>query len=269
MKKFCIMIQAREDYDYFENFKSQDSDVFVLTFKEEIRKENYFFLPNSTWSQGRNYLLKNCYDEKYEYFIFLDDDVRILNKNKECGISTFKDLLMKHKPCIGFPEYFWHLGKGGGRFGIRKQENKFNRPIRFDQCCVAISSKAIKTILPYEEEFDSKNWWVSGEIMNFKVEVIFSESVLQFNEVVSINLLSEEYPKEGKVEIFNDIKKNFFMKQSLKDYDVYSYPVDRRIESTKDFKKTENIDFEEKKISLYFKEGSTILCKNKDFWRNL
>ena len=118
-KKFCFLIQARNDDDYFDTFRTEDSDCFVLTFNCRVHKENYIYAPKTSWSEGRNLLLKEAYGKKdYEYYVFMDDDARIVDKETgSCGISKFKELLLKHLPAVGFPDYYWHLNGTADRFG--------------------------------------------------------------------------------------------------------------------------------------------------------
>jgi len=269
MKKFCVMIQAREDYDYFDKWRTDDTDVYVMTFKEEIDKENYFFFPDSGWTEGRNFLLEKAYDERYQYFIFLDDDARILKKDKTCGIQDFKKLLLEQKPGIGFPDYFWHLNRNGGRFDFGSQlrgSDRFDHPIRYDQCCIAFSQKIVKQILPYESFYDKVNWWISGELNSFKAELMFPQSIMQFNEIVTINLFSDEYPKQGHAAVFNNVKDHFFIKQVIGNPVLQRYPKDRAINSTQQFQPADTPPISKVKIENFFNQDSYIFIENKKFW---
>ena len=78
MKQFLYLVQSRikclEDQKILE---SDNSDYIVATFEKKIDQENFIYVPNSTWTEGRNALYEEALKRKdqYEYFVFLDDDV--------------------------------------------------------------------------------------------------------------------------------------------------------------------------------------------------
>lgn len=76
-KKHVYLLQGEAKYiDKFAVLRNRKtSDFFCLTYDKA--KENCIFLPNSTWSEGRNRLLQEALKTKtpYQYFTFLDDDV--------------------------------------------------------------------------------------------------------------------------------------------------------------------------------------------------
>lgn len=248
-KDFCFLIQAREDSDYFDQFQSDDSDCLVLFFKNRENRKNSIFAPNTSWSEGRNLLLKNSYvDKKYKYYVFMDDDAKIkLKSDQNCGIEEFKKLLIENEPSIGFPDYFWHLG-GSGRFLYQKRDTQFNNPVFFDACVNAFHEKTIKEILPYEEKFDSISWWLSQEIMNHYVRFFLDNSVMQFNSIITHNLMSDPYPKKDGTRILNNAYKYVSDNLNFKETGPPLFPNNRHLEYKNDFKKAQDLKINKDEI---------------------
>ena len=78
MKQFLYLVQSRikclEDQKILE---SDNSDCIVATFEKKIHQENFIYVPNTIWTEGRNALYEEALKRKdqYEYFVFLDDDI--------------------------------------------------------------------------------------------------------------------------------------------------------------------------------------------------
>ena len=78
MKQFLYLVQSRirllENHTILE---SDNSDYIVATFKKKIDRENFIYVPNTIWTEGRNALYAEALKRKddYEYFVFLDDDI--------------------------------------------------------------------------------------------------------------------------------------------------------------------------------------------------
>lgn len=77
--KICYLTQTATDISdfYKEFFKGQD--LFFVTFKKP-NPNAVAFLPNSTWSDGRNALWE-AVRGKYDYYVFLDDDLQFFKFN--------------------------------------------------------------------------------------------------------------------------------------------------------------------------------------------
>ncbi len=77
MKQFLYLVQSRIGLlPNHELLQSDNSDYIVATFEEEIDLENAIYIPNTTWEEGRNALYEAAMKrDKYEYYIFLDDDI--------------------------------------------------------------------------------------------------------------------------------------------------------------------------------------------------
>ena len=91
-------------------------DVFTLTFLEP---SGDLYYPNSTHLGGRNALLRYALSLErgsgYQYFIFIDEDVKLVPLGIEAYAwkgdmekhpwRRFEDFLSTFKPTVGFPQY--------------------------------------------------------------------------------------------------------------------------------------------------------------------
>ena len=78
MKQFLYLVQSRirllENHTILE---SDNSDYLCATFEKKVDQENFIYVPNTIWTEGRNALYEEALKRKdqYEYFVFLDDDI--------------------------------------------------------------------------------------------------------------------------------------------------------------------------------------------------
>lgn len=188
------MIQGRADsINRFSFLNKQSSDVYLLTW--DVEREGYPFLPGSSWSEGRNYLLdKAKVSGDYDYFIFCDEDVQFL----EGGFELFEKMLLKHKPSLGMPVHpktmsFQNLLK---KFSIRVKECQVAWFI--DEQIQAFSRDVVTDdiALPYITKFDKVSWFYNSEIQHYILKYFYGKSIIQFNNVVVKNEGHTDYLKE-------------------------------------------------------------------------
>ena len=102
-KNFIYLIQGRAEEvpKLSALINTETADLITLTFDAEL-KDSYF-LPNSTWLEGRNLLLNKAKNKtvKYKYYIFLDDDI-VFEKG---SFEEFEKQLEKYQPAIAHPFY--------------------------------------------------------------------------------------------------------------------------------------------------------------------
>lgn len=84
-----------------EQFNTEFSDCLRLNWKaNKSDKGADFFKDNICWSEGRSYLYEQV-KGKYDYYIFIDDDMDINSKTKLNPANEIKKLLEKYKPIHG------------------------------------------------------------------------------------------------------------------------------------------------------------------------
>ena len=180
-------------YSKFRNNKK----YVILSYKINTEDTDIFF-PNSTWTTGRNKLREYCLNlpEKYDYYIFLDDDIVFLNN---LLFDNFEDYLNKYRPFIGNPKLL-HYPE------YNNLKNNITTTIWFDGICNAFSREALNCniIFPYIDIFDKENWWMSQYIMIILCS-LYKKEVIVFNDIIIDNKNHSEYPKKNvwkKVENF-------------------------------------------------------------------
>ena len=193
----------------------KDIDVIFQTYDKPI--ENAIHFQDSTWGEGRNALLEKALasQKKYEYYIFIDDDVRFLTGDFE----RFENQLIKYGPAIAVPVFekkTWICVLGlyisflkppkmiSGRYQICKladgQFLAFHREVIFD-----------RLVMPLQTKFDSISWWYTSSTQQLLILNLYRNSFLQFNNVVVANDEHRKYVKNP----FNTIQHTWFEKQFI------------------------------------------------------
>jgi len=170
-------------------------DYILLSYKENTPDTTIFY-PNSTWTTGRNKLREYVLEinKKYDYYIFLDEDIVFCDYSQEDGFNAFEHLLYEYKPYIANPNF----GSYYEHYGNRELLGEFQTTVWYDGMYNAFSHDAFTSneIFPYIDIFDNRCWWMSQYIMIilcsiYKNEVVFSTNIKIYNEIHS------EYPKEN------------------------------------------------------------------------
>lgn len=187
-----------------ENRKS--SDVIFLTYDEKL--ENYEFLPNSTWAEGRNYLLELSKKKgNYLYNIFCDDDIEFVKGSWD----IFEQKLIKYKPKIATP--IVPKTRKQTIFFLPYQNILIN-----DEQMIAFHQDVIteKKVLPLIREFDDIHWWASCEIQENLIQHYYPYDLIQFNSIKINNTTTARYSDK-----MND-KTNFpkYVKKYLKKQNI-------------------------------------------------
>ena len=116
-KPYVYLIQGASRHQIPNLEETANSDLFFLTFHQQ---NGDIFLPNSTFNEGRNALLRHALameqESGYKYFIFVDDDVVLENVDdaqyfwkpdmEENPWRRFEDFLEQYSPSMGFGQYF-------------------------------------------------------------------------------------------------------------------------------------------------------------------
>ena len=106
--KYLYLIQASsclpEGYAFLRN---TGRDFILLSFNENSSDSSIFY-PNSTWATRRNklreYVFVRGLECRYDYIIFLDEDVTFLERDNEAGVRDFERLLEECLPIVASPQ---------------------------------------------------------------------------------------------------------------------------------------------------------------------
>jgi hypothetical protein len=121
MKKFCVLEQGKlvgdEMIHYHASlFNTEVSDFYRLNWNTMDDPDAFICAPGACWSEGRS-LLYHHVPKKYEYYIFIDDD---LTWEEDSDLAkNIADILDRWNPVAGcFPEFdAWHMTRRPGPFG--------------------------------------------------------------------------------------------------------------------------------------------------------
>ena len=211
MKDFVYLVQGESKLvkNYFRLKKRENADVLFLTYDEKLPGCLYF--PDSTWAEGRNYLLK-CAEENsdYLYFIFCDDDINFLSGSWDC----FEKLLLKYKPGVAVP-VVTRLKHTVLSFDAEFQSFKTN-----DEPLMAFHKNVVheRILLPYVTKFDKYSWWGSCIIQQILIQTYYNKCAVQFNGVVIDNEEHGRYEIEGYgVKLHQNIVRSW-LREKLENY---------------------------------------------------
>ena len=178
----------------------KNKDHILLSYKENTPDTTIFF-PKSTWTTGRNkireYVIEKL-EKKYDYYIFLDEDIKFTDFTQEDGFNYFENLLGIYQPYIANPNY-----KG---YYPNVMNAKVRTTIEYDGMYNAFSRDAFfsNEIFPYTYIFDSKSWWMSQYVI-FMLCSILNKQVVLFQEILISNENHSEYPK-GLIEFITEVE---------------------------------------------------------------
>ncbi len=219
---FVFLIQGRlSELDNFAFLKNSNSKIITLCWDEprinDSFEDHHFYLPQSTWAEGRNFLLEKALEiyPNLEYVIFMDGDLQIASGS----VDEFIDFLIVYQPVLGLP--LSNQLKETSRY---LPESKVQTQVSFDQIMQAYSREAIndRICLPYITELDHLSWWYSCEINQYLTVKYYEKRTLQMNSFIIDNthhtteqttLLGSRYvggiTKYGLKECKKIIEKNF------------------------------------------------------------
>jgi hypothetical protein len=167
----------------------KDKDHVLLSYKENTKDTTIFF-PNSTWTTGRNKIREYVLslNKTYDYYIFLDEDIKFSEYSQINGFNKFEQLLEEYKPYIANPNLVGYY------------PNIPNCNIRttvwYDGIYNAFSKEAFfsDTIFPYVYAFDKNSWWFSQFIMIMLCS-LYKKNVILFTNIKITNILHSNYPR--------------------------------------------------------------------------
>ena len=162
------MMQGKQEMD-LSFLRSENSDAIQVVWGVEPSGEHAdtYYLPNSTCTEGRNYLLQHAFrkgltrGEQYLYFIYTEDDAE-LDEIIDFGLGqgdpyrTFEAYLRKHLPAVGFPF---------NGYGFPDPPTEVVPACWWDHLMVAFHRDALEALLPYWTGMDHLSWWFAQRIV--------------------------------------------------------------------------------------------------------
>lgn len=195
MKTFIYLINSMFGDKNFYKLRSSNSDVLVVAHRKMICSD--YFLPNSTWASGRNFLLKKVQEYEtlhnfvYMYYIFMDEDAfscRLKKKKKTCW-KYLEQRLLLDKPAVAIPRF----SELDNRYS--KSDSEVDCIFRHDAQLNAYSRNASKYLIPYLDITDS---WAVGAVYSELKSFKYIGNILMYNQVIVENKYHAHYPGSGK-----------------------------------------------------------------------
>ena len=198
------MMQGKQEMD-LSFLRSEHSDAIQVVWGVEPSGvyEDTFYLPNSTCTEGRNYLLQRAYEKgeangkQYLYFIYTEDDAELeeiidFGLNQGDPYRTFEAYLRKYLPAVGFPF---------NGYGFPDDPDaEVVATCWWDHLLVAFHHDALQSLLPYWTGLDDVSWWFSQRIVTVLAAAHFHAHRLQFNALAAMNTEHRWNPEMGDVD---------------------------------------------------------------------
>jgi len=216
--KYLYLVQgeAKLVSDYLHLSERLKAEAIFLTYDKKL--ERALHKPHTTWAEGRNILLEHALQKpKFDYYIFLDDDIRIIKGSWD----IFEEELEKHKPAIAVPivpkTRFTPIQENGEIWDL--QALKIH-----DEQFMAIHYDVIEDniITPYVTEFDDLSWWAACEIQQILIHTIYNRYSIQFNKIEIENLIHGRH--DTKDHSYKEKVRSWISRQLLIPYtDIWYY----------------------------------------------
>lgn len=190
---YLVQTEGLLDAGLAEALTSTHSDYLCLTFRTRIWKPNYVFVPNSTWTGGRNVLFETARRSfpDYDFYVFCDDDLTFAPNPTRDAVDQFNRWLLGSRPEIGVAATPWH--NQWGRFYSPEQPT--TRVTGFDALFNAFRNDVFfgGILFPYIESFDHISWWTSQYIA---LELCARYYIaMQLNSLSVDSTLDRPYPR--------------------------------------------------------------------------
>jgi hypothetical protein len=144
------------------------------------------YLPNSSWTQGRNRLLAEAVERHsdFDYLVFCDDDL-VFTKG---SWVEWEKALDHWKPTIASPSYPHPKPCPGWQahtlYNFDAMMNAFHRTCLEDG-----------VLLPYIEKYDSISWWLSQFFLMHFANALYPGGVAKFTDICVDNTEHRDYPR--------------------------------------------------------------------------
>eukprot|EP00959_Pyramimonas_sp_CCMP1952_P142066 2973855-Pyramimonas_sp.AAC.1 len=158
--------------DHMKIFEGRrTADCFIMTYKKQMsgrptvtstqESTFYHYGPNTTWTTGRNEMLRIIKERehlqkwKYEYIVLMDDDI-MFGKTKK-PLEKFEGFLDEYQPAVGVVA----IPERDGKKALRK--GTVWPVCAFDALFNAFHHEAVDVLLPYDARYEEMSWYCSQQ----------------------------------------------------------------------------------------------------------
>ena len=221
-KRFLYLVQTEScipdnliDKSVFGDPLACNCDILVLGFKELCTDASLYsshvkhiFNSTTTWTKGRELLYNTSLltGNKYMYYIFMDDDVKlelIGDYTDRNPWRAFEEFLYRLRPPIAASDTDeWRFVDRLLRFRnnhgcMQKQLEEYVPAIFYDGMFNAFHHEAAKSVLepifPFWNRFDNVSWWYSQSYVCFMADLVYRHQSVHPVEIIGRNPLHKPY----------------------------------------------------------------------------
>ncbi|MEM9302226.1 MAG: hypothetical protein AAGE01_08965 [Pseudomonadota bacterium] len=185
------------------------------------------FLPDSTWTTGRNALhaFHRQAGDRHDYYVFLDADISFQGLSQREGFARFEIALAELGAPIVVPTMWTYNAQTGGVHGFpvsarkkgMQRDGLATQPVDwFDGAMNAFRSDVFEDdrMLPYDCSFDSRSWWASQFIMILRANVRHRDRIVQLNDLLVANTRNDRANGyvpgyDGFAEAYEKVRQSF------------------------------------------------------------
>lgn len=192
MKKLCILeIVPSISYNNKNIYNDPRVDHFFITYKE-YNERSIKFNEGKSWGENRNELFNHLdlNSNNYEYFMFIDYDIVLENKNKSNDNILDRIILSldKYKPV---------MYRTSGYNDELKTNNEYSIGGFINHSFTILREDIMKYVFPLPTKMGG--FWDSASWINTIVVPCFEKSILVDNTIIAINTINSGYAHNKNV----------------------------------------------------------------------
>jgi len=209
MKTVLFLIQARAGLPAI--YRCLQARPHVLLSYQTRADDTDIYAPQTTWTSGRNRLIRHVktHDLNYDWYVFLDEDVRFVGLSQRAGFDMFESVLQVVDARI--------VTVALGDYNRRNNQERLNGIVPAELCKQGVENPAweLQTVdwfdglfnafshaafydarlLPYSDKFDGESWWASQFITILRANHCYRNRIVQCNRLTARNTQYSDYPR--------------------------------------------------------------------------
>jgi GTP:adenosylcobinamide-phosphate guanylyltransferase len=149
-----------------EQFTTDYSDWVRLNWKEDYNdKTAHIYKKNIVWSEGRSLLFDHVRG-KYEYYIFIDDDVDFTSNTERSVSEELKYFFETYKPLSGTLHWKNNWAFRNYKDLVENDKKEVFPIVGFDLCCYYFQEDFAETVFPVYFHGSERCMWYSQFLAN-------------------------------------------------------------------------------------------------------
>jgi len=186
-KLFVVLEQGNKcntslSKEHRNQFSTEYSDFFRVNWKADINdKEAHFYKDNIVWTEGRSLLFEKV-KGNYEYYIFIDDDVKFISKTDNSVAAELKYFFQEYNPLTGTifgDNWAWDLYKNT----INTNYKEVFPIMGHDLCCHFFQEDFAELMFPvYFHGSECSMWY--AQFIGYKLH---PQKCMVFNNIIIKN----------------------------------------------------------------------------------